>query len=190
MLDGTESSTSSGLKNENNNEPEKEVLESSISLPEFWEENIPLWFIQVETLFQLRRVTSDKQQFCYVISKLQRNILPLVEDIIRNPPDANKYKTLKEAVLNRTSESEQRRIETLIQTMEMGNQKPSSFHREMLKKLIKTLWISRLPSNIRMILVAFEDDTIERFKCCVLILLKQKLYYSFYTFFISVLDYN
>ena len=63
-----------------------------------------------------------------------------------------------------------RRIQSVLHAIEMGNQSPSGFHRQLLRMagdtsalssdLIKKLWISRLPSTIGAILMGIESEDI------------------------------
>ncbi|HBK82411.1 MAG TPA: hypothetical protein DDZ41_02255, partial [Flavobacterium sp.] len=67
--------------------------------------------------------------------------------------------------IKRTEDSEMSRIQSVLNTVEMGNQSPSSFHRQLLTmagdsslstELITKLWMSRLPPTIGAILSGME----------------------------------
>lgn len=170
----------SGTGSGSSSEPEtKDPLKSdqllnlqlaSSSLPSFWHGNPKLWFKQAELIMASHRLTSDDSKFNHILKHLNETQSSIVSDIILNPPSANKYKTLKEALIKRSEESEMRRIQTVLQTVEMGNQSPSAFHRQLVhlagdssaltEDLIKKLWISRLPSTIGAILIGRETDEI------------------------------
>ena len=111
------------------------IAEASVILPPFWDENIPLWFAQVEATFILKKVTNDKSKFFHVITALKQDLANLIEDMILNPPTERPYMTLKITLIERTGKTEQKRIESLISTIDMGNQTPSAFtHSRRLKR--------------------------------------------------------
>ncbi|GFQ63984.1 uncharacterized protein TNCT_681781 [Trichonephila clavata] len=82
-------------------------------------------------LFNLRRnspfagITADDTKFNHVISVIDSDILNCVCDIILKPPDADKYSTLKNRLIELHSESEASKIRTLLQGLELGDQRPS-----------------------------------------------------------------
>lgn len=143
---------------------------ASNSLPSFWHANPQLWFKQAEIIMHSSRISNDETKFNHIVKYLNESQSSLVSDIILNPPLQNKYKKLKETLIKRCEESEMRRIQTVLQAVEMGNHSPSSFHRQLLRmagdssalnaELIKKLWIARLPPTIGAILIGKEEDDI------------------------------
>lgn len=129
-------------------------------LPVFWS-NVPeVWFIQVEQIFNLNRITSDVSKYRHVVAVLPQEAMGNVIDILRQPPTENKYNTLKEALISRHSISENRKLESLLNSSEMGDRSPSSFYREMEnlmgnsnfinQSLLKKLWLRKLPESVRL----------------------------------------
>ncbi|CAD6208598.1 GSCOCG00012748001-RA-CDS, partial [Cotesia congregata] len=88
---------------------------------------------------------------------LQPNIQTQLWDIISDPPAQDKYRTIKNAILSRFSDSRQTQLIKLLRDMTLGDKKPSQLLREM-RELAKgsingdalhQLWKERLPAWIR-----------------------------------------
>ncbi|KAJ3663672.1 hypothetical protein Zmor_007903 [Zophobas morio] len=138
---------------------------TQIKLPQFWTCSPAAWFFQAEAQFNLKRITSDASRYEHVITALPQDIVILVVDILQKPPTENKYETLKKSLLERTVDSEEKRLtQILSNNNELGDRKPSEFYRhlEILagnsamvgKELLQNLWMRKLPININVALLA------------------------------------
>lgn len=138
---------------------------TQIKLPQFWTCSPAAWFFQAEAQFNLKRITSDVSRYEHVITALPQDIVILVVDILQKPPTENKYETLKKSLLERTVDSEEKRLaQILSNNNELGDRKPSEFYRhlEILagnsamvgKELLQNLWMRKLPININVALLA------------------------------------
>lgn len=87
-------------------------------------------------------------------------------DLIENPPAANKYETIKEWIIAEFQQSDQHKLRILLRESELGDLKPSQLLRKM-KELskgalsddaLKTLWIERLPEQIRPVISISDGD--------------------------------
>ncbi|XP_035228620.1 uncharacterized protein LOC118200760 [Stegodyphus dumicola] len=138
----------------------------SVKPPPFWKVNPTLWFAQLEAQFDIAGITVDSTKFNHVISAIESDILNSVCDIVLHPPVTGKYDTLKTRLIELHSESEESKIRTLLQGLELGHQRPSQLLCRMRNlagetiggPLLKSLWISRLPQNTQSILAALSDD--------------------------------
>ena len=83
-----------------------------------------------------------------------------------NTPADQPYTKLKEELIKRTSESEQKRLQKLLTTEELGDKKPSQLLRKMEQLLgdrtlepsiLKQLFMQRLPTNVQLILASTSD---------------------------------
>ncbi|KAG0427493.1 hypothetical protein HPB47_025454 [Ixodes persulcatus] len=83
----------------------------------------------------------------------------IVRDILRAPPD-NPFDHIKNELIRRTTASEQRRLEQLLTTEDLGDRKPTDLLRRM-HQLLGDRADRRLPNNIRMILPASEIASTE-----------------------------
>ncbi|GFR05232.1 uncharacterized protein TNCT_356151 [Trichonephila clavata] len=142
------------------------VSRVGVKLPPFWKANPALWFVQLEAQFALAGITADDTKFNHVISAIDSDILNCVCDIILKPPDADKYSTLKNRLIELHSESEASKIRTMLQGLELGDQRPSQLLARMKalagdtvgEPLLRSLWLGRLPNNTQTILTALKED--------------------------------
>jgi len=148
--------------NENliNPPPRMELSRVSFKAPPFWKANPELWFIQLESNFVTSGITNDTTKFHSVVAAIDTDILTYVSDIVRSPPETNKYESLKQRIVCQFSQSETSRLRSLLQEIQLGNKKPSQLLREM-KDLAQNklsddvlgqLWKQRLPLNCQQIL--------------------------------------
>lgn len=132
----------------------------SVKIPPFWSAKPQLWFAQVESQFFAGGITRDETKYHTVVAAIESNILNHVSDIILNPPTADMYSTLKKRMIEQFADSEQKQIRKLLQDMDLGDIRPSQLLREMRElagknlsdEILKSIWLQRLPPNIRSIL--------------------------------------
>ena len=142
----------------------------NIKLPPFWPSDPEVWFAQVDAHFTTRRVTSQKAKFDYVIASLTPEVATEVRYLILRPPTEHPYDTLREQLTRRTAASEQRKLQQLFTTEELGDRKPTQLLRHMQQLLgdrpgiaegsfLRELFLQRLPANVRMVLASIPDTT-------------------------------
>lgn len=138
-------------------------------IPEFWTEMPRLWFAQFEAVMEPQK-QGDASKFNLVVSKLTRDAIQQVSDIILSPPSEKRYSLLKERLLTAYEESEQRQFQKLVGEMELGDQKPSQLLRRMQElarntrvpeQTLHNLWSARLPPAIRAVLTVSQDQKLE-----------------------------
>jgi len=139
-----------------------------IKLPPFWPADPQLWFAQVEAQFSTQNITVQKTKFKYVIASLSPEYATEVCDLLLRPPNENPYDVLKEQLVKRTTASEQRRLQQLLSTEELGDRKSMQLLHRMQQLLgdcppdetfIHELFLPRLPSNDRIVLTSVSRDT-------------------------------
>lgn len=145
-----------------NRSSELQSVNAKITMPEFWHQNIRVWFQQVEAQFALFRIQSDITKYNLLLTQLKPNVLTQVASLVENPPENNKYDALKSQIISVFSDSEQRRIKTLLSGLQLGSRKPSHLLNEQRQiagnlisdQMLKSLWISQLPQHIQAVVVA------------------------------------
>lgn len=149
-----------------------EISTVNIKLPEFWSSDSELWFLMIEATFRRHKITSQHSKFDHVVSSLPPSAAFLIRDIIRAPPDEGSYDTLRETLISRTTESEERRLRQLLTSEELGDRKPTELLRCMLQLLgdkqnsidgviLRELFLQRLPTQVRMILSTSTSESLE-----------------------------
>ncbi|XP_022111482.1 uncharacterized protein LOC110990694 [Acanthaster planci] len=126
------------------------------------------WFAQVEAQFPTRKIIMQDTKFAYVIGLLPPEEAREVRDILIAPPDQDRYDHLKAEVIRRTSISEQKRLHQLLIAEELGDRKPTQLWRRMKQllgentleeKILKQLFLQRLPANAQFILASTSQMT-------------------------------
>lgn len=147
--------------------PVAAVSAISIKLPPFWPSDPDLWFAQVEAQFATRGITVEKTRYDYIVSALAPDAATTVRDLILTPPADNPYTALKKALIKRTVGSNQQKLQQLLNSVELGDQKPSQLLRRMRQlwsedaseALMRELFVQKLPANVRLVLVSSDPGT-------------------------------
>ncbi|KAI5739566.1 hypothetical protein M8J77_020789 [Diaphorina citri] len=126
------------------------VYRVAVKPPPFWKNKPSIWFAQMEAQFRTSGITADQTMFDYLISAVDSEVLESVSDLILNPPAVEKYKTLKDRLIEHFSGSETQRFQHLLSAQEFGDKKPSELLQHMIDlcpsldaKFLKTLWLQR-----------------------------------------------
>lgn len=138
----------------------------AVKPPPFWRSNPALSFIQFESQFAIANITSEETKFHYVISALDTELLNSVTDLLRNPPKSDVYQALMTKLIEVHSESESSQIRTLLQGLELGDQRPSQLLTRMRalagdsvgESLLKSLWMNRFPTTMQSIIAALNEN--------------------------------
>ncbi|XP_064485188.1 uncharacterized protein LOC135397514 [Ornithodoros turicata] len=126
--------------------------------------------LRVEVTSAGRRITSQLSKFSYVVSHLPPEAAAEVRDLILQPPSETPYDTLKTELIRRTAASEQRRLQQLLTSEELGDRKPTHLLRRMRQLLgdtsaddviLRELFLQRLPHHVRLILAAAELTSLD-----------------------------
>ncbi|XP_075150521.1 uncharacterized protein LOC142224625 [Haematobia irritans] len=145
-----------------NQEDDTMVQRVSVKVPPFWPERPEIWFAQIEAQFGIGKIVTDRSKFNTVVAAVESNVLAQISDAILNPPETGKYDNLKKCIIERFCESEQKKTQKLLSDVELGDRRPTQLLSE-LKELakdkvsddfLKSLWLQRLPANVRAILQA------------------------------------
>ncbi|KAL7731437.1 hypothetical protein ACLKA6_010592 [Drosophila palustris] len=142
----------------------------TIRLPKFSSNNPNLWFSQIERAFRLHGVTNDDDKFDHATVNLDAEFAVAVEDLLTHPPDANKYEILKNRLLDKFAESPESELRRLLQGGETTGLKPSEILAHMRRlapesssePIIRSLFLSEMPQNIRPILTIWEENDLEK----------------------------
>ncbi|GFV78526.1 uncharacterized protein TNCV_1888321 [Trichonephila clavipes] len=126
-----------------------EIHKVAVKPPAFWRNKPKLWFLQLKAQFSNSGISNGTTKYNIVVVALDENVLDFVVDILSNPPQDDKYETLRNAFLNRLTDTEESRLKKLLTDMELGDRRPSDLLRQMKSlagssisdELIKSLWL-------------------------------------------------
>jgi hypothetical protein len=90
-----------------------------------------VWFSQVEAQFALENINRGETRYNHVVAALDARYTAEVEDILIDPPQTDKYETLKAELVRRITISEEQRIHQLLYQEAIGDHSPSQFLRHM-----------------------------------------------------------
>mgnify|MGYP004584091395 CR=1 FL=1 len=124
----------------------------------FWFDDPELWFAQFESQTAYSGIT-DTQNYG-LVAKLDSQTIREVADIVGNPPEKDRYATLKGELIGRLSSSRQEKIRRLLEKEEIGDRSPSKFLRHLkalagsstTDEFLGTIWMGRLSPALRPIL--------------------------------------
>lgn len=85
-----------------------------IKLPKFWRKQPKLWFAHLESEFTVYRISSNDVKYSSVVRHLDEQALIAVAELIKNPPEKDKYMHLKNLLINRFTDSEEKRLRQLL----------------------------------------------------------------------------
>ncbi|CAE1167122.1 unnamed protein product [Acanthosepion pharaonis] len=117
--------------------------------------NAQTWFIQLDAIFQDRRITSQQSKFAFVVEKLPAEVAADVADILTRFSTDKPYEVLRQAILHRTGCSGER------------TSKPSQLLRRMQSlpgsttisdTVLKQMWLDKLQPDVVRILAALTDE--------------------------------
>lgn len=109
--------TRSTAREEKPDQPRLSTAALNLQLPDFWQDEPRSWFAQFEALMSLHN-QDDKNKYHLVISKLNKEAIQSVSDIVCNPPRNGRYEALKYRLLNVFELSDEKRIEKIIKERE------------------------------------------------------------------------
>ncbi|VDP26847.1 unnamed protein product [Schistosoma curassoni] len=87
---------------------------SEFRLPTYGANNPRVWFAQIEALFMARGMRSQATKYAYVVGLLPIEIAAEVWDLIDHVRDSEPYDKIKAAVIQRTSVSDEKRLQQLF----------------------------------------------------------------------------
>jgi len=149
--------------------PEEAVAAVSLKLPEFWQTRPRSWFQTAEAQFHLRNITTDATRYFYVVAALGSEVAAELDHVLSNPPDNDKYKALKDALLAIYEPTERQKKKALLAMGSLGDRKPSALLRQMQAlhtaekddQLFMIMFLKKLLPAVRTILAASDFDDIE-----------------------------
>ena len=132
----------------------------SLQLPPFFASNPRLWFANIEALFHIQSVRNETQRYAHVVHNLPFHISEQVQDFIYEIPLETPYSKLKEAILQRCEQSEQSRLRSLFNEVNLGGQLPhaiSSWQQSNGRGNPTTVVVRQTAPHVRAMLITASD---------------------------------
>lgn len=149
-------------------EGEANMQNAAVSIQKiaFWSANPGAWFRVIETQFTVARISDEVTKFNHIISMLDPDTINKCMDILEDVSADTPYSDFRTRVIARLSESEQSRLNKVLLGTDLGDRKPSellSLMQSLAKgsfkeEALKTLWLQRLPSQVRAILAVSSEE--------------------------------
>lgn len=138
----------------------------SVQKISFFAKSPKAWFRILETQFTNASITTELTKFSHAISMMDPDTIDRCIDIIETLPTDTPYTEFKNKVIERMSVSEQSKLQKVLSETEMGDRKPSELLTYMTAlaqgslsdNVVKTLWLNRLPPQVRAILIASSEN--------------------------------
>ena len=120
-----------------------------------------MWFQQIETIFLMLRVKSQRIKVANLMQKLPSDITSKIADILTKLPEQNPYDHLKEMILKHTGRSGEGRIRNVLQNITRGDKTPAQLLQYMKSQLsskhvsetaLQTLRMELLPPSATQII--------------------------------------
>lgn len=151
------------VSNSFNNMPP--AASKAIHLPSFQAKDVEFWFLQVEAMFRTANITNDQCKFDLVITALDLQAAADIRDVLRNPPDEDRYEAIKKALVDRLAVSESARIERILSNEPIGDRTPSQHLRHLQAiagnnfsaQVLTSLWLKTLPSDVKLVVAGTMD---------------------------------
>ncbi|GFU54985.1 uncharacterized protein NPIL_505081 [Nephila pilipes] len=96
------------MPNETSNN--NQITHVAVKPSPFWKHKSALWFVRLETQFDLAKISLNTTNFNYVLSAVDSDILDSVSDLVLKPPENGRYEVLKKRSIEVHSESEASKI--------------------------------------------------------------------------------
>ena len=147
-------------------------LPAGFTLPPYNHVNPHLWFAQLEEGFKYHKITTSTAKYQQLVRNLCPELAQQVQDIIMAPTQG-KYEDIKAALLDRITASAEVKLQALLAAEGLGDRTPSQMlrHIQMLTQraesgitpqFVRSLFLQKLPPNIRHHLLMAEDKTLEQ----------------------------
>ena len=130
----------------------------SVKVPAFWPDSAEAWFMQVETQFALKGVTTSLMKFYYCVSSFNQETANQLLDLIKSPPSSEPYEALKKRLLRLFALDDFQRYEAISSLPLSGDMKPSKLMSSLLALLpvghepcffLRGAFLKRLPADVR-----------------------------------------
>ncbi|XP_075732846.1 uncharacterized protein LOC142775366 [Rhipicephalus microplus] len=114
-----------------------EISAVDIRLPSFRTADPQLWFLKVETQFNVHRIAAELKKYHHMVARVPPGILSEIRHLLVAPPAENVYTALKQLLICHLMPLEPQRLQELLYDTEVKDCTPSQLLRHM-SQLLQT----------------------------------------------------
>lgn len=150
----------------------------ALTLPKFWETSPTAWFTVAESLFATQNIVSEQLKFHSVINSLEAKHIEKIKQVLMTTNLAQPYTSLKQSLVKSFEANENFKLNQLLSLPVLdpvaNPKRPSELLLEMrcllgqgaplgpvAETLLKKLFLDKLPSQVRIILAALPEISLE-----------------------------
>ena len=134
---------------------------SKVKIATFYSTDVGLWFIQMETQFDLYQITDDDERYRLTCAALSGEVASGARDVLLQPFLTHKYENLKAILIERRGLTTPERVNKVISGEKLGSDIPSRFLRRLQKTagfgtkavvgkaVIRQAFIRQMPPSVR-----------------------------------------
>lgn len=143
---------------------------SRLNLLPFNKSDPILWFSTAEIQFRSAGIISDEDKYAQTLGVLPIEVIQEVRDILLQPPAIQPFQNLRNVLIQRLSTSLEERLQRLLREETLGDRRPtqllirmkslaSDCQTNLDSNILKTLFLQRMPENVREILSITAETT-------------------------------
>ncbi|XP_073994634.1 uncharacterized protein [Rhodnius prolixus] len=142
--------------------PAAQVYNPRALTPPFTAEHVETWLEQFENAMNLGAVQDDQKKYAYLTALLPTDVMAQAAGAIRTTT-GGKYLAMRSYLITRYGVTSERRLDRLFAEGELGDRRPTQLLDDLQRlasgtevgaTVIRRLWLQRLPTNLRTIVVA------------------------------------
>ena len=142
------------------------IQASAIRLPDFWDSNLEACLAFAKSPFRRAGIKSELAKFDAVVEKLPLSLITKLTFLIAKPPQEEPYAKLCAELIKLASLSDREKYQTLMQSLEIGDSKPSDLSQRMKQLLsdenpdtffFRQMFLQKLPPVIQQIIAVISS---------------------------------
>ena len=105
----------------------------AVQLPTFWRDDPEGWFLNCESQFIAKGISSSVTKYHYCVAKLDSDTSRRIRDLVRAPVQEDSYNKLKARLCKVFELSEEEKLDKMLETSTLGDRKPSDLMAELIE---------------------------------------------------------
>ena len=144
-------------KDDEREEDETEIGSLKLKLPAFWPDKAEAWFVQAESHFKARRITSQQTKYHLVVVALDSDTVDGVLDLLERPPEDDPFDQLKARLVQSFKISKVDKIKRALEFPPVDEENPVKMADKIMaltrdasgEDIAKAVFMLKLPDAVR-----------------------------------------